>query len=79
MSNPPVDDARVELCLRIDRKMFGVSFTDLETAREAARHINLSGRDVQIYERYTGRVLEESKAVQSGKPRMGQTASGAQG
>jgi hypothetical protein len=53
----------VEMCLRLGNEIFGVTFTDLTDAREAARHINLTGRDVEIYERNSGKVLEASKGI----------------
>jgi hypothetical protein len=52
-----------ELHLRMGKKIFGVSFTDLAEARDAARHINLSGRDVEIYEKDSSKVLVSLKAV----------------
>jgi hypothetical protein len=49
----------------MENEIFGVYFTDLPAAREAARHINLGGRDVAIYERKTGKVVEYSKAAET--------------
>jgi hypothetical protein len=44
-------------------EIFGISFTDIAAAREAARHINLAGRDVEIYETHSGMVVESSRGV----------------
>lgn len=60
---PTADDRTLELgveelCLRIGTATFGIFFLDLENAREAAHHINLSGRDVEIFEKKSGRVVE---------------------
>ena len=64
LSNTPKSELEaVELCLRLGDAIFGVSFTDLTDAREAARQINLTGRDVEIYEKTSGKVLESSKGM----------------
>jgi len=55
-----------ELCLRIGKMVFGVSFTDIEEARDAARRIIRSGRDVEIYEKISGKVLETSEISVTG-------------
>jgi hypothetical protein len=67
-SNTQTSKPGTELCLRLGNAIFGVSFTDLTDAREAARHINLTGRDVEIYERNTGKVLESLKGVTINPP-----------
>ncbi len=60
---PTSEPKAVELCLRLGNAIFGVSFTDLAGAREAARHINLTGRDVEIFEKNGGKVLEFLKGM----------------
>ena len=62
--------AAPELCLRIGKQIFGISFPSLAEARDAAHQIILSGREVEIYERESGKILESSKAVSvTGSPR----------
>ncbi len=58
-----IESGAAELYLRIGQAIFGVSFTDLAEARQAARQINLSGRDVEIFEKKTGKVLEWSAGL----------------
>ncbi len=62
-TRPTLEPKAVELCLRLGNTIFGVYFTDLTDARDAARHINLTGRDVEIFEKNGGRVVEFSKGV----------------
>ncbi|OYV41634.1 MAG: hypothetical protein B7Z80_01045 [Rhodospirillales bacterium 20-64-7] len=53
----PAAYPEVELCLRVDAEVFGVTFVDLAEARSIAGKISARGRDVEIFEKDSGRIL----------------------
>ncbi len=55
---PLPTDGRPELCLLVDGKIFGMSFLTLESARRAAHYLNATDREVDVFERQSGRVIE---------------------
>ena len=58
----------VEPHLDVGDTILCVSFPTLAAAREAARRLNLSGRDVKIFEMNSGKVVELSVGVASNPP-----------
>ncbi len=62
----PADLEGPELCLLMDGQIFGMSFMSLPSARKAAYHLSAFGREIEIFERKSGKVLE----------RVGQKVSG---
>jgi hypothetical protein len=58
-TNPqPRDASAGELYLRVGTEIFGVSFLNLPDAQIVARQISASGRDVDIFEKNSGFVLQ---------------------
>jgi hypothetical protein len=53
----PISYPEVELCLRVGGDVFGVTFVDLAEARSIAGKISERRRDVEIFEKASGRIL----------------------